>query len=170
MSKYLNDVSLKLATFTQMLKIPSIMRTDKPYRDEVELIFAREDETVKLFRGVSTVYPGMPIVIKQHKYSIVPEIESEKPKALNRAINAALVQARVEHPYICKIMQIYLDTKKAPREYCLVHILQDLIGDTWMEIKKRQNMHRPYAEKEIWNFIKQISSAMAYAHSKVIHT
>lgn len=165
--EYLNDISVKLATLSQMSENPSIMRDNEPYHREQRPFYVNKDETVKLFHGISKAYLGMHVVIKHHTYSIVPGIDSEKSKKLNLDINAGLVQARVEHPHICRILQMYLSTKNAPRKYSLDHILEALSGDVWKEIEQRQKSYRPFSEREIWNIVKQISSALAYVHSKV---
>jgi serine/threonine protein kinase len=50
------------------------------------------------------------------------------------------------------------------------HILETLEKDLDQEIQQRITGQSPYSEQEIWNFVKQTSSALSFAHEKVLNT
>ena len=85
---------------------------------------------------------------------------------LSHCIKTALVQARVDHPNICKILAMHLSIRDAPIYY-LEHILEGLDTDLEKEMKKRERDHRHFSELEIWNFLRQTMSVLTYLHSKV---
>lgn len=123
---------------------------------------------VMLYRGISKSRNNLPIVAKRHKFTTLEG--PEMSKRLNAAMNAGLAQARVDHQHSCKIIAMHLDVRKAPSTYYLYHILEGMEGDMRMEINQRKEENRPYNEVELWDFLVQVTSALAFAHKKVTNT
>lgn len=116
--EYLQNNALKLAEATQ-----------KPldsYEIEEKAFF--ENDNVRLYKDLSGL-----IVVKCHEFSIFRN-EFNLSSELAKAINTGLVQARVQHPHICRIIAMYLETSKAPSRYYLDYILEALERDVWREI------------------------------------
>ena len=139
------------------------------YHVEKDPFYVSDNAAVSLFKGAFTGRDGLPIIVKRHKFYTL-QVQDNLPTEVARAINTAIVQARVEHPNNCRVLEMHLDTRKAPKRYCLNHILEALTRDVEMEIAQRIKDHRPLKDWELWDFLQQTASALAYAHAKVIHT
>ena len=141
--------------------IPSQHLTER-YRAEEDPFYISADNSVSLFKDTSRA-----VVIKQHNFSVVKN-KAKLPSALSRAINTAIAQAQVEHPNTCRVLEMHLDCSKAPKWYSLSHILEALDRDVEAEITQRSEQHRPLSDWELWDFLRQTGSALAYTHAKGI--
>lgn len=110
----------------------------------------------KLLKGVSMIYPKISIAI-QNINSAFLWIRRISIKNSTK-LNAALMQTRVEHSHVCRISELHLDISNVPQKYSLHHVLEALNKNVMWEIEQ---------ERELWTFVVQIASALAYAHSKV---
>lgn len=125
-----------------------------------------DDCSVKLFKGTSPSRYGLPIVAKRHEVYFL----ENKPKflsKLNSAISAGLAQARVDHAHSCKILDIVVDMDKKQSVYYVYHMLEGLQNDVGAELERRQEEKREFSEEELWSFLRQVGSALMYAHEKV---
>jgi serine/threonine protein kinase len=68
------------------------------------------------------------------------------------------------------MLEVCIDISQAPDQYFVYHILETLEKDLDQEIQQRITGQSPYSEQEIWNFLKQTSSALSFAHEKVLNT
>lgn len=160
--EYLKKSTLKLAEVAR--KPLETQRKKHIYEIEEEAFYENPTGTVRLYKGLSS-----PIIAKRHEFSIIRN-EFNLHRELAKAINAGLAQARVQHPHICRIIAMHLETSKAPKRYYLDHVLEALEKDVWREIIERQAQNRRFSEWELWEFLMQVGSALAYAHEKVRYT
>ena len=128
------------------------------YRLDSEPFYSNENSVVRLFKGVTST--ELPIVIKRHTFPKTLE-------QLNKQINAGIVQARVQHAHVCRILAMHLEVRDPQRQYYLDHILEALERDVEMEIQNRVSSQRPFVEWDLWSFLAQTASALASAHTKV---
>jgi len=133
---------------------------------EPQPFFISQDNSVWLFKGISTARFGVPIVAKRHEFSLLRD-KGQFSERLNAALNAGLAQARVDHPHSCKIMEIRLDISAAPNQYFVYHFLEALEKDLYQEVEQRKKRRNPCSEQEMWNFLEQTASALSFAHDKV---
>ena len=83
-----------------------------------------------------------------------------------QAINAALAQAKVQHPNACDILEVQLEVE---RTNCTIyHVLEALEGDVEMDIEQRRRSNRPYGEQELRQTLQQIAGVLAFTHGKNI--
>lgn len=144
---------------------PSSNKPEDRYNLDPNPCYVSIHSSVKLFKGVSHAISDYPIIAKRHEFFVVqPEIST----MLVAAINTALVQAQLEHPHICKILDIHFVMNISAMNYYLYHILEALKSDVGKEIKQRGN--RYMEEEDLWEFLRQTSSILAYAHAKVVLT
>lgn len=129
------------------------------YQLESEPFYVSPQTSVSLFRGIALTESNPPIVAKRHDFHFIQNEATQK--SIAQSINAAIAQAKVQHPHSCDLMEVRL---KIEGSNCAVfHILEALDGSVDKDIKER----RAYSEDELKNMLRQISSALAYAHSKV---
>ena len=83
-------------------------------------------------------------------------------------MNAGLAQARVDHPYSCKILDLGLNVNMERRIFSVYHMLETLDKDVGQDIKERKRDQRTPREDEIKTLLSQTAQALAYAHSKQI--
>lgn len=152
--------------FTRLTSEREGLGAFEPYKLDSKPFYVNAN--VRFFQGISFAHNRAPIVAKLHDFS---SFEGEKlGKKLGAAINAGLAEARLQHPHICKILALYLDTTAAPTGYSLYHILEPLKCDVGMEVEQRRRENRAIKEEDLWEFLRQTSSALAFAHSKVVLT
>lgn len=139
------------------------------YRIKGEPIYHNPTTFVKIFKGELLAF-DLPVIIKRQEF-FLEQYGSDLPMNIAKAIKAGLIQARVEHPNTCQILEMHLDIREAPGKYCLDHVLEALERDVGEEIKLRSKGQKRYmSESELWGFIVQTASSLAYAHSKVRNT
>jgi len=152
-----------------MTRSPSRQDLSERYEIEAEPFYINQGSGVKLFKGVHIARKGLPIIVKQHEF-LALQHHNRLSNELAQAINTAIAQAQVEHPYTCKVLEMHLDISKAPKQYRLSHILEIFDRDVGMEIEQRRKQRRPMSECDLWSFVGQAASALAYAHERVIDT
>jgi len=126
--------------------------------------FVNQDTHVRLFNGHYRA-SNRSIVLKRHEFYLRPDM-GDIPE-LTQTIDAGLVQARVKHPNICKIWEIRIDLAASDSSYFVDHVLEALEKDLMKDIEERNTARRPYREGELWGKLRQIASALAFAHEKV---
>ena len=135
--------------------------------EAVELMARKPSGVAEVVKRVS--HEGVPIIVKQHRFSVFRD-NDRMQNELAKAINSAIVQAQVEHPNACKVLEMHLDVSKAPKQYYLSHILEALDRNLGKEIAQRREEQRLVSDGELWDFLRQVAGALAYAHSKVSYT
>ncbi|MBV5279749.1 MAG: protein kinase family protein [Actinobacteria bacterium] len=136
------------------------------YQVDEDPFYISANATVRLFKGTAE---RLPVIVKQHDFSVFQENDNWQSE-LTKAINTALAQVRVQHPNTCRVLELHLDVSRAPKWYCLSHILEALDTDVGKEVAQRRKRQRPLSDWELWDFLQQTARALAYAHAKVIHT
>lgn len=134
----------------------------KGYILESEPFFVNLDTHVSLFRGISLARNSIPIIAKRHDFPFIQNPKSQE--SISQCINAALSQAKVQHPHTCDILEVYLTIQQS--NCSVFHILEALDGSVGQDIENG----RSYTEVGLRKFLAQVSSALAYAHSKVRNT
>lgn len=120
--------------------------------------------SVALFKGVSIARNRLPVVVKRHCFSFIQQKRTQDH--MTQTLNAALVQAKVQHPNSCDILEVQLQIKENSCTIC--HVLEALDGDVEQDIEQRRLSNRHYNEAELRQMLLQIGSALACAHSKKI--
>jgi len=101
-----------------------------------------------------------PVVLKKHEFHMIDEPGTQDQ--INVCLNAALFQAKVQHPNSCEVLEVKVHIEKAN---CYVyHVLEAL--DT--SVGKDVEAGKRYEEPELRQFLQQTASALAFAHSKGI--
>ena len=132
------------------------------YEIESKTFCENEDGSVCLFKGV-----GSPVTVKRQEFSLL-RYSTDLAKELAKSLNAGLAQARVQHPHNCRLLAMHLDTSQAPALYHLDHVLEALERNVEMEIQA--SGQRRLSEWELCEFLRQTTSALAYAHANVRFT
>jgi len=66
------------------------------YELETDPFYFNPDTSVGLFKGVSLVRNRLPVVVKRHDFNLIQQKGTQI--RMVQAINAALAQAKVQHP------------------------------------------------------------------------
>lgn len=98
------------------------------------------------------------IVIKQYSF--------HKPAELTQRFNELFCQAKLKHPGICDIINVFLDKK--PEEFNLILCLEKLEQDLSNEILRRLGNREWYREEELWEFLQSTVEAMSFAQKQVL--
>jgi len=124
------------------------------------------DSSTSFFHGVSLTRNRLSVVVKRHDFSHLKHKSFNQ--RLSQALNSALIQAKVQHPHSCDVLELQIELDKATCSLFQVwEALQtSLLGD----IEERRTKQQTYTEKELWDFLLQTSEALALAHSKVVST
>lgn len=94
---------------------------------------------------------------------IIKSYLCEHLEAANAPLGEGLVQSRLEHPNICRLIDVRLSGP------CRVHlIMEKLERDLLQDIRMRKKQSRPCAEAELIAFLRQTGSAIAFAKRKGI--
>lgn len=129
------------------------------YRLDSEPFVVNPHTHVSLFRGVALARNDLPIVAKRHDFYFIHNPESQK--LICQSLNAALAQAKVQHPHACDILEVQLEIDKT--NCAVYHILQALERSVGQDIEEKKG----FTELEMRKFLLQTSSALAFAHQKV---
>ena len=120
------------------------------------------DTLVTLRRATSNARDDLPVVLKEHEFREMEHPETQE--RITSCINAALNQAKVQHPNICDILEVQF---KAEGPNCFInHVLESMETSVARDIKES----KVYSQEEMVMFLKQTASALAFAHSKVRST
>lgn len=124
------------------------------------------DTSTSFFRGVSLTRNRLSVVVKRHDF---PHLNHKSfQQRLSQALNSALIQAKVQHPHSCDILELQIELDKTACS--LFQIWEALQASLRGDIEERRNKKQTYSEKELWAFLLQTSEALALAHSKVVST
>ena len=128
------------------------------YRRTEQLDF-NHGSLVTLHRAISLTRNDLPVVIKEHEFRQMELAETQQD--ITSCINAALSQAKVQHPHTCDILEVQFEARGTD---CFIHhILESLDTSVGKDIKQG----KVYTEQETRAFLQQTASALAFAHSKV---
>lgn len=94
---------------------------------------------------------------------IIKSCTCENLESANAPLGEGLVLSRLEHPHICRLIDVRLS------EPCRVHlILERLERDLLQDIQMRAKLSRSCTEEELLAFLVQVGSAVAFAKKKGI--
>lgn len=134
------------------------------YELEERPFFVNPNTYAALFKGVSLTRNRLPVVVKRHDFTLIHLKEMQT--RMVQTINAALTQAKVQHPNACDILEVQLEIEQT--NCSIYHVLEALETDLESDIEERRQSRRPYAEKELMQILLQTANALAAAHSKHI--
>lgn len=92
--------------------------------------------------------------------------EKWERKNLVKIIENGVLQARLNHPNICKILEMRIDLNPAKTEYFVDYVMESLDKNLERERSKSRIL---YCERELLEKLQQISSALKLAHEKVTY-
>jgi serine/threonine protein kinase len=116
-----------------------------------QIIYSNPSTSVQIFSG-SISKGRIKVAIKEYSHTTMA--------AANVTISEALSQARLQHPNVCRIYECYLDRKG--EEYVCVLVVELLSVDIYAEIERRKVRDEKWCEREIVEFLRQMTSALAY--------
>jgi len=126
--------------------------------------FTNNTGEVSHYRGISLKYSRRPVIAR--RYCITCQKDPQQLE-LNRVLGIGTVHVRMDHPNVCKVLELKVDCRNYPNEVYVFHMLEGLDVDLGMEIEEREKAARPFSEAELRSILAQIASALAFAHSKV---
>lgn len=121
------------------------------------------DEDEYLFHGRRRT-DSLPVVLKRHDFGLTRLKDTQRK--MNQCLNAALSQAKLQHPNVCDVLELSLEIDKS--KCSIYHILESLDTDLGQEIHERAKAHHPFSESEVRELALQTATALAYAHSQNI--
>ena len=80
---------------------------------------------VSLYKGSSLTREGLSVVLKRHDFMLIQE-KSQQVEMV-QTLNAALVQAKVQHPNSCDILEIQMEINDT--NCAIFHVLEALDSD-----------------------------------------
>ena len=104
------------------------------------------------------------VVVKCHDFLFLQQKETQT--RMVQTINAALAQAKVQHPNACGILEVQMEIESTNCR--IFHVLEALETDLEQDIEERQRTNTPYVEEELREMLQQTASVLAYAHNKKI--
>jgi len=115
---------------------------------------------VTLYQATSLARNNRPVVLKEHEFHILDDAGTQEQ--INACLNAALFQAKVQHPNACDVLEVKM---KIDKTNCFIyHVLEALDTSVGKEIEAGKR----YSEQEMREFLQQTASVLACAHSKGI--
>lgn len=134
------------------------------YELEADPFYFSPDTSVGLFKGFSTTRNRLPVVVKRYDFNLIQQKGTQI--RMVQAINAALAQAKVQHPNACDILEVQLEVD---RNNCTIyHVLEALEADVEVDIEQRKRSNRPYGEAELRQILLQIADVLAFTHKRNI--
>lgn len=123
----------------------------------------QSDLSASLFHGVSLTRNRLSVVVKRSDFSHLNQKSTHQ--RLSQVLNSALIQAKVQHPHTCDVLELHLELDK---NICtLFQVWEDLHTSLQQDIEAKRAKQQVSTEKEVWAFLLQTSDALALAHSKV---
>lgn len=116
-------------------------------------IYTNPTAGVEVYEATEIPPPNTPVVIKR--------IISENLATLNGVLEEAFTQHSLNHPSICRIIQVGL-----VRSGVFI-VLEKLQSDLAQFIKDRAISQVKFTEEEVWSFIRQLVEVLAFAQEKV---
>jgi len=118
---------------------------------------------VSLYRGY-TKTTHLSVVVKRHDFMLIQEKHVQV--CMVQTLNAALAQAKVQHPNSCDILEVQMEIDDT--NCTIYHVLEPLDTDLGHDIEDRRSTNQPYAEGEMRQVLQHTASALTYAHNKKI--
>ena len=135
--------------------------SDAVYELKPDPFYTNPDTHVSLFLG-RRLSDRFLVISKRHDFSIINDQTTQN--RMIRCLNAALHQAKLQHPNICDVLEVGLEINKS--NCSIHHVLEALESDLGKDIKKRTG--HPYSEMELRDVAIQTATALAFAHSKKV--
>lgn len=133
------------------------------YELESAPFYTQSDLPARLFRGVSLTRNRLPVVVKRSDFHHFNQKSTHQ--RLSQALNSVLIQAKVQHPHTCDVLELHLELDK---NICsLFQVWEELHTSLREDIDAKSAKQQMYTEKELWTFLLHTSDALALAHSKV---
>jgi len=114
---------------------------------------------VSFFQGTNC--NNFPVVVKKHDFGAL--IIGDTREQVEKAMNAGLEQAGIQHAHICPVYEVRLVI--TGKSCSVFHVLEPMETNVGQDIEDRKKSNQPYTEAEMWAFLQQVSEALAYAHS-----
>lgn len=124
------------------------------------------DPSVTLLKAIILTEDRLPVIIK--RFDFVSLQLKATQQSLTQAINAAIIQAKTQHPHAREIREVRFDLEE--NRCSLYHVLESGEHDLAWEIAERRKQKKPFSEEEMHTFLRQIASLLVYTHSKVLVT
>lgn len=125
-----------------------------PLSQKIKLIYSYNE------REVYEACTGLP------QRLVVVKVYHCGPMTVNDFIQEALLQAKVESRYTCRILSIGL-SKGTISRFQLKLVMERLSGDLAGDIQRRKAECKPYAEAELRQILGEVADALVYAKSQV---
>lgn len=79
---------------------------------EVESVpfYFNPDTSVALFKGFSRTRNRLPVVLKRHNFTFI--LHKDVQARMAQTINAAVAQAKIQHPNACDILKVQLEIER----------------------------------------------------------
>ena len=133
------------------------------YQLEADPFYVNASTYVSLFKGLSLTR-NLPVVVKRHDFTLIQTKEVQV--RMVQTLNAALAQAKVQHPNTCEILEVQMEINTT--NCSIFHVLEALDTDLRKDIEDRRRPNRPYTERELRQMLQHTASALTYAHNKKI--
>ena len=114
-----------------------------------------------LFKGLSLTR-HTPVVVKKYDFRLI-QVKAVQVSMVH-SLNAALAQAKVQHPNVCDILEVQMQIDNT--DCSIFHVLETLETDLAQDIEDRKKTNRPYTEGELRQVLLQTASGLAFAHSR----
>ena len=99
----------------------------------------------------------LPVVVKRHDFTLIQEKQTQL--RMVQILNAALTQAKVQHPNSCYILEVQMEIDRT--NCSIFHVLEALETDLGQDIEDHKISNRPYREEELRQVLLQTASVLA---------
>ena len=124
--------------------------------------FASDPDTHTTLLYGERLEDSLPVVVKQRHFTHLQDPDTQR--AITRYLNAALLQAKVQHPNICDVLELGLQMDQS---HCIIsHVLEALDTDLAKAVQERTETEHLFRETEVINIALQTAAALSFAHSK----
>jgi serine/threonine protein kinase len=107
-----------------------------------------------------------PVYIKKHEFHFIDSKESQE--RITSCINAAICQAKMQHPNTCELLEVQLEIREG--NCYIYHVLEPLVTSVGKDIQEHIQDRRGFKESEICKCGLDVASALAHAHNmKIAH-
>ena len=129
------------------------------YEVQSHPFYGNADSHVYLFHGRRRA-DDLPVVLKRHDFGYIQLQDTQKE--MNSCLNAVLLQAKLQHPNVCEVLEVSLEIDKS--SCSIYHVLEALDTDLAKDINERTKDKRSFTETEVRDIATQTATALAYAH------
>ena len=131
------------------------------YKLESSSFFFNLGTYVSLYRGRNKS-TQLPVVVKRHDFMLIQQKQTQV--SMVQTLNAALAQAKVQHPNACDILEVQMEIEQT--NCSIFHVLEALDTDLGQDIEEREKTCRPYTEKELRQVLQETASVLVCAHRR----